>query len=380
MNSISSIANNVISVDFDGSPYEIHVGRSIVNNISKLIGEKTKNKTVMIVADSFFEQLVVKKVEEILKKNNYKVFVYLMSAGKTNKNINEVLKVCGILEENDIARDSTLIAIGGGVIGDLAGFVASVWYRGINLVHIPTTLMAMVDSSVGGKVAINFRQTINAIGNYHHPIFTIMDLSLIDTLPDRDYKSGIAEVIKCAIINDKEFYGYLKNNVKSILDRNEKDVVYFLLKAIKIKIAHVLGDVREGNKRLLLNYGHTLGHAIEISTEISHQEQYRHGEGVSIGIMAATYISTEYLGVSEDVFKSVESLLLSYGLPIYVDSERIGLGRDLLLDNCLRNVKKDKKRINHHLRLILADKIGKASIYTDVPFRLVERSFDSIIR
>ena len=244
MNSISSIANNVISVDFDGSPYEIHVGRSIVNNISKLIGEKTKNKTVMIVADSFFEQLVVKKVEEILKKNNYKVFVYLMSAGKTNKNINEVLKVCGILEENDIARDSTLIAIGGGVIGDLAGFVASVWYRGINLVHIPTTLMAMVDSSVGGKVAINFRQTINAIGNYHHPIFTIMDLSLIDTLPDRDYKSGIAEVIKCAIINDKEFYGYLKNNVKSILDRNEKDVVYFLLKAIKIKIAHVLGDVR----------------------------------------------------------------------------------------------------------------------------------------
>lgn len=370
----------IIDVNFDNNPYKIHLQRGIINNIATLLQEKTKNDKVIIVSDSFFETTIVTKISELLIEENFTIYTHLMDAGKGNKNINEVLKIYSILEENDLARDSTLIAIGGGVIGDLAGFVASTWYRGMNLVHIPTTLMAMVDSSVGGKVAINFRQTINAIGNYYHPIFTLMDLDLIDTLPKRDYISGLAEVIKCAIISDKDFFDYLEKNVSNILEKKEEDLLYFISKTIKIKIDHVNEDVREGNKRLLLNYGHTLGHAVEISTEKNHQEQYRHGEGVSIGTAAATYIATKYLELDSIVERSIIDLCNKYGLPTHVDSKALGFDREALIKKCTKNVNKDKKRINNQLRFILADEIGRASIYSEVPFEYIEDAFDNIIR
>ena len=373
--------NNIkasINVNFDDNPYEIYIMRGAVNKVGSLLKEKTNNNNVLIIADTFFKDSIVEKIALDLKSNNYIVYIYFMNAGKGNKNFNEILKIYSILEENDLARDSTIIAVGGGVIGDLSGFIASTWYRGMNLVHVPTTLMAMVDSSIGGKVAINYRKTINAIGNYHHPIFTLMDLDLIDTLSDRDYNSGLAEVIKCAIISDKYLYSYLENNIENILGRVEKDVIYFMSKAIKIK--HVLGDTREGGKRLLLNYGHTLGHAIEISTEKNYQEWYRHGEGVSIGISAVAYIATRYFEISSDIEKSFLKLFKSYGLPTYIDTSTMEFDKDALFKACIRNVKKDKKRIGNNLRLILSRNIGEASIHTDIPFKHIEEAFKYIIR
>lgn len=369
-----------ITAELDEATYPIMIGRNIIDEIVLHVKERTQNKKIMIVADSFFEETLVTKVQNLFLESGYEVHLYLMDAGKGNKNINEVLKIFGIMEEHNLARDSTLIAIGGGVIGDLAGFVASTWLRGMNLVHIPTTLMAMVDSSVGGKVAINFRQTINAIGNYYHPILNIMDLNLIDSLPDRDYKSGIAEVIKCGIINDATFYKYLEDNSDAILDRSAEHVVHFIARTIEIKIAHVQGDTREGGKRLLLNYGHTLGHSIEISTEKDHQEQYRHGEGVSIGIMTAAYIAEKHLGLSSELYKSYEELFKTYDLPTEVNSSSLGFEKQKLLSKCIKNVNKDKKRINNNLRVVLSDKIGHADVYGDVPFSIIEETFDHIIK
>jgi len=367
-----------INVDFDENNYNIYIDKGVVNNINTLLKQHTKSKKIIIVADSFFQDSIVHEVNSLLE--DFEVYIHLMEAGKANKNMNEVLKIYAILEENNLARDSTLIAIGGGVIGDLAGFVASTWYRGMNLVHIPTTLMAMVDSSVGGKVAINFRQTINAIGNYYHPIFTLMDLELIESLPSREYHSGIAEVIKCAIINDAHFYHTLEKNYQNILTKKEQDVESFIAQTILIKIAHVQGDIREGSKRLLLNYGHTLGHAIEISTATNYQEQYRHGEGVSLGIMAVAYIAEHHLKLSHSLYKSYEALFKTYQLPTYVLASRLGFKREELIKKCMRNVQKDKKRINNHLRLILASKIGEASVYSDVPIELIEDAFAHIIK
>ena len=174
-NNVNNIKPN-INVNLDSCSYEIYIKNGIVNKISSLLSKKTENNKVLIVADIFFKDSIVKKIISDLNNNYYIVHVYFMNAGKGNKNFNELLKIYAILEENNLARDSTILAVGGGVIGDLAGFIASTWYRGMNLVHIPTTLMAMVDSSVGGKVAVNYRHTINAIGNYHHPIFILMDL------------------------------------------------------------------------------------------------------------------------------------------------------------------------------------------------------------
>lgn len=367
-----------INVDFEENNYPIYIGKGAIANIDKLLKERTQSKKVIIVADSFFENSIVKNIINLL--NNFEIYTHFMEAGKANKNMNEVLKIYAILEENDLARDSTLIAIGGGVIGDLAGFVASTWYRGMNLVHIPTTLMAMVDSSVGGKVAINFRNTINGIGNYYHPIFTLMDLNLISNLPTRDYNSGMAEVIKCAIINDADFYGYLEQNVAKILAKDEKELMAFIAKTVRIKIAHVKGDIREGNKRLLLNYGHTLGHAVEISTATNYQEYFRHGEGVSIGIMAIAYIAQKHLGLSASIYKSYKNLLNAYHLPTTVLASDIGLSREALIERCLRNVLKDKKRISNHLRVVLANKIGEASVYSDVPMPIIKEAFENIIK
>ena len=371
---------NIISVNFDENQYEIYIKRGVINDLGRLLNEKTNNKSVIIIADNFFKDSIVETINTALTDLGYKVTLYLMDAGKQNKNFNEVLKIYSIMEEKNLARDSTLIAVGGGVIGDLAGFVASTWYRGMNLVHIPTTLRAMVDSSVGGKVAINFRETINAIGNYYHPLFILMDIDLVNSLSKRDYASGLAEVIKCALIADKDFYNYLENNVEVILNRKESDLIYLMSKTIKIKVNHVNGDVREGGKRLLLNYGHTLGHSIEISTEKDGQEQYRHGEGVAIGIMAASYIATEYLEVSTDVQNSIEALLTRYGLPTYVDSNLLGFEKDFLINKCIKNVVRDKKRINNKLRLILLSKIGKSDVYSESSFENIKQAFKKIIK
>lgn len=369
-----------ISADLDESAYPILIGRNIIDEVVSYVGERTLNKKIIIVADSFFADSIVAKVKELFVDSGYEVYLYLMDAGKGNKNFSEVLKIYGIMEENNLARDSTLIAIGGGVVGDLAGFVASTWLRGMNLVHVPTTLMAMVDSSVGGKAAINFRKTINAIGNYYHPILNLIDLELVDSLSNRDYVSGIAEVIKCGIINDAAFFHYLDNNSDAILERNSEHVVHFIARTLEIKLDHVKGDTREGGKRLLLNYGHTLGHSIEISTEKDNQEQYRHGEGVSIGIMAAAFIANEFLDVSSELYDEYKNLFKVYGLPTEVNSSSLGFERKELLSESIKNVYKDKKRINNNLRLILAEKIGHASVYSDVPAAIIENAFEHIIK
>jgi len=369
-----------ITAELGEATYPIILGRSIIDNIVKHIEEFTKNKKIVIVTDTFFTESLGNKVRELFLDAEFEVYLVTMNAGKGNKNIHEVLKIFGLLEENNVARDSTLIAIGGGVIGDLAGFVASTWLRGMNLVHIPTTLMAMVDSSVGGKVAINFRKTINAIGNYYHPRLNLMDLDLIDSLPDRDYYSGIAEVIKCAVISDKELFNYLIDNCSLISQRSSEYLVHCISSALEIKINHVNGDIREGGKRLLLNYGHTLGHAIEISTEVDEDEYYRHGEGVSIGIMAVVYVAEKYFGLNNELYQSFEKLFKTYNLPTYVDSEKIGYGKEYILEECIKNVHKDKKRINNSLRVILSDKIGSARAYNDVPVSLINEAFLHIVR
>lgn len=369
----------VIDAKLDHVEYPILIGDNVIDQILDLIEKRTKNSKIIIVGDTFFQDDICASIENKLSKK-FEIYSYYMDAGKGNKSIHEVLKIFGILEENNLARDSVLIAVGGGVIGDLAGFVASTWLRGMNLIHIPTTLMAMVDSSVGGKVAINYRQTINAIGNYYHPMGNLMDLTFIDTLSHRDYLSGLAEVIKCAIINDKEFFEYLEKNKDTVLKKDHNVLTELITKAITIKIDHVNGDLREGGKRLLLNYGHTLGHAIEISTEKNGHEQLRHGEGVSIGIVAVAYIATQYLNISKSIFERYENIFNDYGLPTQISASELGFDKEKLLYKCFDNVKKDKKRLDNNIRLVLSNEIGSAKVYNDVPFELIQKAFEYVIK
>lgn len=382
MNLIIKTNNKIFkkyAVSLDKSNYEILLGRDIIAVIGKFLVPKTKDKRVLIVIDEFFGVKVLDSLLQELSGTGFNVHIHNFEAGKQHKNISEAMKIYEILESNDFARDSTMIAIGGGVIGDLAGFVASTYFRGMNLIHVPTTLTAMIDSSIGGKVAINFRKTVNAIGNYYHPILNVIDLQFVDTLSDRDFKAGLAEIIKCSVICDKELFDFLVANDGEILDRQEYAVLKIFYRAIEIKLDHVKDDIKEQNKRLKLNYGHTLGHALEASTGIF-EEVYRHGEGVSLGMVGAAHIAREYFNYGDVVLKKHEEILRKYGLPIRVESNKIGFETGKLIKECLMNILKDKKRKGNKLRFILPLDIGKCEIYNDVPDEFIERAFNYLIR
>jgi 3-dehydroquinate synthase len=370
----------VLEANFDNCPYRIYIGRRLLGALPELLNAETRNRDVLIVADRFFEHGVVKDVADSLSAAGFTVLCHIMGAGKESKTISEVLKIYGTLEENDFARDATIIAIGGGVVGDLSGFVASTWLRGINFVQIPTTLMGMVDSSVGGKVAVNFRRTINGIGNYYHPLFILMDLDFVDSLADRDYFSGLAEVVKCGVISDERLLVYLENNAQALRKRDPEAVVHCISGALKTKIEHVSGDTKEGGKRLLLNYGHTLGHAIEMSTLSAEEELLRHGEGVALGMTAVAIIAEDYLNAPMGLKERVESLLALYDLPTYFECSSYGLRREDVLKNCKENINKDKKRKNNHLRLILSERHGQAAVHEDVPAEFINSAFSALIR
>jgi 3-dehydroquinate synthase len=318
-------------------------------------------------------------LEESLSQRGFKLLTNIFEAGKRNKNIQEAMRLYELLEERSFARDSTLIAVGGGVIGDLAGFVASTYLRGMNLIHVPTTLTGMIDSSIGGKNAINFKNTINAIGNYYHPLLNVIDLQFIDTLPEREYRAGLSEIIKCSIITDRILFDYLGEYSGKIMERDEEFLVKIICAAIEIKLAHVTGDVREQNRRLQLNYGHTLGHAVELSTGV-YEEVYRHGEGVALGMVGAAYVARDYFGRGSDVLNDHETILKRYGLPVRVETSKIGFKRDPLIRDCLEFIRKDKKRKRGRMRFILPLEIGKCSIVDDVEHSLIEDAFAYLIQ
>lgn len=370
----------IVNIRIADIEYEVCIARNLQSKISKYLSEVTKNKKVLIVTDEYFEQLYAKQLRYSLEELDFDVQLYVMSGGKNSKSFNEVLKIYGVLETDDYARDSTLIALGGGVIGDLSGFVASTWYRGMNFLHLPTTLMGMVDSSIGGKVAINFRNTINAVGNYYHPIANYMDIDHIDDLPERDYISGLAEVVKCGLIADYDLLNYLQVNNAPILARETDHLIHCIKRSIEIKVDHVKNDVKEGGKRLLLNYGHTMGHAIEMATHTDQGETFRHGEGVSLGICAVLLLAEEHVGFSHSDSKYVRSLLQLFGLPIHFSASGLGYTREILIAKCMKLMLKDKKRKDNSLRFILVDKLGHANTYTGLGDAQIHRAFESVIK
>ena len=369
-----------IKVDFSDVKYEVYISRNVKKLMVDFLSAATENRKIIIVTDSYFENRYASDLRNVLYDAGFEVQLYVMKGGKISKSFNEVLKLYGVLEVNNYARDSTLVALGGGVVGDLAGFVASTWYRGMNMVHMPTTLMGMVDSSIGGKVAINYRDTINAVGNYYHPIANFMDIDLIDTLPTRDYVSGLAEVIKCGLIADVGLLDYLEENYADILEHDIEKLTYCIRKAIEIKLDHVKNDVKEGGKRLLLNYGHTIGHAFEMATQTDNGESFRHGEGVSLGISAVLSLSESHLNMSRDNSNYVRKLLKSFRLPTEFSASELGFQKPELINKCIQLMQKDKKRKGNELRFILINELGRANVYTGIEAERIYQALDCVIK
>ncbi len=341
-----------INVALAERSYPIYIGGKTLDN-SELINKHINSQQVLIVTNDVVAKHYLEKVERFVEHLDYDT--YILPDGEKTKSLANLELIISRLLENKYSRTCTLIALGGGVIGDLTGFVAACYQRGVNFVQIPTTLLAQVDSSVGGKTAVNHALGKNMIGAFYQPQAVIADTDVLHTLPDRELSAGLAEVIKYGLIRDELFFIWLEENIEKLVQRDEAALTYAIERSCINKAEVVAEDERESGLRAILNFGHTFGHAIE--TGLSYQH-WLHGEAVGCGMLMATDLSVRLGLIEEDNLYRVESIIEKAGLPTKVH-------QSVTLEQMLENMKVDKKAKDGVVYLILLNSVGNALITAD---------------
>ncbi|MBO4901059.1 MAG: 3-dehydroquinate synthase [Lachnospiraceae bacterium] len=303
-----------------------------------------------IVTDSDVGPLYGDKVKEVLEKMCDTVCICLIPAGEEHKNLDTVKAIYKHLIENGFDRKDLLIALGGGVVGDITGYTAATYLRGVDFIQVPTTLLAQCDSSIGGKTGVDFDGYKNMVGAFYMPRLVYMNLSVLKTLSDRQFYSGFAEVMKHGLIKDDKFYTWLIDNMYEISDREYETLKVMVYNNCLIKGKVVDNDPTEQGERALLNFGHTIGHAIEKSRDF----QMLHGECVALGAVAAAYISWQHKLISMEEFYEIRDMFVPFNLPISIE--------DIDPEEILELTKSDKKMKAGHIRFILLNRIGSAII------------------
>ena len=362
-----------IKADYPHNSYPIYISDNLISNLNIFLENYDKNN-ILIVADTYFKsQSTIEKYELDKVFNSFnKMFI---TGGVKEKNIFASLKICDELNKRNISRDGCVVAIGGGVVGDICGLAASLYKRGIPLVHVPTTMTSVVDSAIGGKTGINMHDTVNLLGTYYHPVSTFIDLRFMRGLSDRDFQAGIAESIKKSFIYDKVFYEYILNNSQKILKRDLEYLYEIIYKSIAIKLFHTTSDEKENSKRLLLNYGHTFGQAFESFYGIN-ETNLRHGEAVSLGMMCAAKLS-EKIYTNSNIIKQHFDILHEFSLPTKL-SECKNLKMPSI-ESLLDNLTNDKKKTSKGNRFIICEKIGSASAEYIDDQKLIEEGFKTVL-
>lgn len=324
----------------------------------KSLGDEMKKinapHKLLIVTDTNVERLYGKEVSDELSKAGFECGLYAFNAGEENKNINKITDICRACMENELDRKSMIVALGGGVVGDMAGFAAAIYMRGIDFVQVPTTLLSQSDSSVGGKTGIDFCESKNILGAFHQPKLVYINVNTLKTLPQVQFVSGMGEVIKHGIICDSEFYGFIKDNSCSIKALDSKLLIKMAKRNCEIKAAVVEQDERESGLRAILNFGHTIGHAAESALNFTKT----HGECVGLGIAAVCEIAKRRGILSEAEQSDIESVLSDYGFEIKTKLPDCNVIYDFM--------SKDKKKTNGKLKFVLPIKIGEVIRTSDV--------------
>ena len=308
----------------------------------------------MIVGDTNTLPLYGEAVAEAVKDCFDQLYLYAFPAGEEHKNIDTIMGLLKELIANRFERRDCIIAVGGGVTGDMAGFAAAIYLRGIDVIQIPTTLLAQIDSGIGGKTAVDLDGFKNMVGAFHLPVFVYSNTAVLRTLPSSEFTAGMGEVIKSALLGDADLYEWLYGNSENVLAHEPEALTYMVRSTAKIKVDIVRRDPTEKGERALLNLGHTIGHAIEKYMDFS----MIHGICVGLGLVAAAKISFNRQLLTSEEYESIRKLLSLYGLPLSVN----GVDREAVL----RFTKSDKKMSGGHVRFILIEKPGKAVIANDV--------------
>ena len=334
--------------------YSIIIGRNSITSLaSEVKNHCPKCKKIAVIIDKKIPKKFLTKLKKNLKK--YKIFIFLITSSEKIKNLNQTNLLVNKLLKLNFNRSDLIIALGGGIIGDMAGFVASIFKRGINFINLPSTLLSQVDSCIGGKTGVNSKHGKNLIGSFYNPKVVISDIELLKSLPKREIICGYAEILKHAIINDKIFFKFLKKNTKNIILLENKILNKSILKSCKIKLKFTEKDFKEKNLRMKLNFGHTFAHALEIQNRYSNK--LNHGEAVLIGMLIAVKISRFKNICTTNTLDEVESLYKKFSL---IKNLSKHLKKNEILKS-IKFMKNDKKKDDEKISFILLNNIGKTT-------------------
>ena len=350
----------IINYKINEENHNIIISEKIKNNIIKQVERVKSDKKILLAYDANIKQSIIDIIKEELKLIGAKLILVKVSGEKKNKNNKVLFKLIDILISSQFTKKSILISCGGGVVGDLSNLAASLYLRGMIYFHIPSTMTAIIDSCIGGKTAINYRNIINSVGTYYHPKSVMIFKDIIDQLPDREYLAAIPEMIKCGLIKRSNILQNLKNLDKKVKDRDFTTVKKIISETLKIKIFFFKNDIYERYKRLNLNFGHTFAHAIEMATDDFFKKDYlRHGEAVGIGLMCEIFYANK--GQSK-LLSEVETILKIYNLPIRILNTNKNIDDAVVQNKIYKGIFLDKKKISKYPRYIRLKKKYKPQI------------------
>ena len=352
-----------IKVNLDkktSSSYEIRIGFKIIDRIALIIAKNHKANRYVLITDDCVGSLYGKQMMGSFKDVGLNINLIEFPKGESSKKINTVLDIVGKLLELGADRGTMLIALGGGVVGDLVGFIASIYMRGIPYIQIPTTLIGQVDSSIGGKTAIDLPVGKNLLGTFCQPRAVFADLNFLETLPEKEFNNGLAEIIKYGIIEDEKMFRMLEDNIDTIKSRDSALLTKIVENCCRIKKSIVEIDEKEQGLRRLLNFGHTLGHAIEAISKYI----ISHGECVALGMIAAARISEKKKYLDAVQVKRIEEIILRAGLPAKIP-------QDISVDDIISKLAMDKKKKNDVVQFVLLKKIGMPFVNGGIASKLI---------
>ncbi len=359
-----------VSVQLGNRSYAIKIAPGLIDQLGRECARLKLGARCAIITDTNVGRRFAKAAFNSLATTGFSPSLIVVPAGETAKSLKTVQTCYDLLAAHRLERKSFIIALGGGVVGDLAGFVAATYLRGLAFVQVPTTLLAQVDSSVGGKVGVNLMAGKNLVGAFYQPRLVLCDLDTLRTLPEREFHAGLAEVIKYGIIYDARLFAQLERDLPKLLWREPKTLAAVIARCCEIKAEVVGQDETENGLRAILNFGHTIGHAIE---NISGYGKFLHGEAISIGQVATAKLSAGLTGLSEDEVGRIRDLFKRAGLPVGI---KLSTPRRRKLFAAMRL---DKKVSGGEIKFVLARKIGNVTWGQRVPENLINRALDEIV-
>lgn len=356
-----------VHVNLGPRSYDIEIGSGNLADVVRFCDADAEDAHAVVITDSNVDELYSEPVGDALQEAGAQVDILVIEAGEQSKCAEVAADLWEQLLDQGADRKTVVVALGGGVVGDLAGFVAATFGRGLRFVQVPTTLLAQVDSSVGGKVGINLPGAKNMVGAFWQPRGVVIDVAVLESLPEREFKAGMAEVVKYGVIQDADFFAYLEKNIELINRRDARALTNIVKRCCRLKADVVEQDEREETGlRSILNYGHTFGHAFEAATGY---EKLLHGEAVAIGMMCAARLA-EQLGRVDAAFVERQRILLAaFGLPLEVPD----VDRDELIELMYR----DKKTERGKLRFVLPTRLGHVELVDDVNADSIHAALDS---